>query len=61
MVEVSVTATGARTKDYGETAGDVRGLPQFVVVVGDDVSVAATVEPVEGSKMSGIPPSSASL
>ena len=61
MVEVSVTPTGARTKDDGETAGDVRGLPQFVVVVGDDVSVAATVKPVEGSKLSGVPPSSASL
>ena len=60
MVEVSDTATGARPKKYGETAGDVRGLPQFVVVVVDVVSVAATGEPVEGTEMSGVPPSSAS-
>ena len=60
MVEVSVTATGARPKEDGETAGDVKGLPQFVVVVGAVVSVAATGEPVEGTEMRGVPPSSAS-
>ena len=42
MVEVSDTATGARPKEDGETAGDVRGLPQFVVFVVAVVSVAAT-------------------
>ena len=33
MVEVSVTATEARPKEDGDTAGDVTGLPQTVVVV----------------------------
>ena len=60
MVEVSDTATGDRPKKYGETADDVRALPQFVVVVVDVVSVAATGEPVEGTEMRGVPPSSAS-
>ena len=58
MVEVSVTATGARPKDDGETAGDDRGLPQIVVVVVAVVSVAG--EPVEGTELRGVPPSSAS-
>ena len=60
MLEVSVTATGARTKEDGETAGDVRGMPQFVVVVGAVVSVAATGEPVECTEMRGVTPSCAS-
>ena len=60
MLEVSVTVTGARPKEDGETEGDVKGLPQFVVVVGAIVSVAATKEPVEGTVMRGVPPSSAS-
>ena len=42
MVEVSDTATGARPKEDGETGGDVRGLPQFVVFVVAVVIVAAT-------------------
>ena len=42
MVQVSDTATGARPKEDGETAGDVRGLPQFVIFVVAVVSVAAT-------------------
>ena len=46
-MEVSHTATGARPKEDFETAGDVRGLPHFVVVVVAVVSVAATGEPVE--------------
>ena len=60
MVEVSDAATGDRPKKYGETAGDVRVLPQFVVFVVDVVSVAATGEPVEVTEMRGVPPSSAS-
>ena len=56
MVEVSVTATGARPKEDGETAGDVKGLPQVVVVVVAVVSVAATGEPGEGAEMEGVPP-----
>ena len=59
-MEVSVTAAGARPKDDGETAGDVRGLMQVVVVIVAVVSVAATGEPVEGTLMRGVPPSSAS-
>ena len=47
-------------KEDGETAGDVRGLPQFVVVVVAVVSVAATGEPVERAVMREVPPSSAS-
>ena len=57
---MSDTATGDRPNEYGETAGDVRGLLQFVVVVVDVVSVAAKGEPVEGAEMSGVPLSSAS-
>ena len=60
MMEVSVTATGARPKEDGQTAGDIRGLPQFVVVVVAVVSVAATGEPVERAVMRDVPPSSAS-
>ena len=43
-MEVSVTATGARSEGDGVTAGDDRGLPQIVVVVVAVVSVAG--EPV---------------
>ena len=50
MVEVSVTATVARPKEDGETAGNVTGLPQIVV------SVAATGEPAGGAEMEGVPP-----
>ena len=60
MVEVSDTVIGAMPKEDGETAGDVRGLPQFVVVVVAVVSVAATGEPVERAVMRDVPPSSAS-
>ena len=49
-----------QAKDDGETAGDVRGQPQIVVVVVAVLSVAATGEPVEGTEMRGVPPSSAS-
>ena len=55
-MQVSVTATGARPKEDGETAGDVTGLPQVVVVVVAVVSVAATGEPGEGAEMEGVPP-----
>ena len=57
---VEVDDTGARPKEDVEPAGDVRGLPQFVVVVVAVVSVAATGEPVEGTVMRGVPRSSAS-
>ena len=57
MMEVSVTATGARPKEDGETAGVVRSRSQFVQAF---VSVAATGESVEGTVMRGVPPSSAS-
>ena len=56
MVEVSVTATGARPKEDGDTAGDVTGLPQTVVVVVAVDSVTATGESVEGAEMEGVPP-----
>ena len=56
MVEVSVTATGARPKEDGETAGDVIGLPQVVVVVVAVDSVTATGEPVEDARVEGVPP-----
>ena len=57
-MEVSVTATGARSEGDGVTAGADRGLPQIVVVVEAVVSVAG--EPVEGTELRGVPPSSAS-
>ena len=53
MVKVRITATGARPKEDGDTAGEMTGLPQIVVVV---VKVAATGEPVEGTEMEGVPP-----
>ena len=56
MVEVSVTATGARPKEDGETAGDITGLPQTVVVVVAVDSVTATREQVGGAEMEGVPP-----
>ena len=56
MVELSVTATGARPKEDGETAGDITGLPQTVVVVVAVDSVTATGEPVEGAEVEGDPP-----
>ena len=56
MVEVSVTATGARPKEDGETAGDVTGLPQTVVVVVAVDSVTATGRPGEGAGGEGVPP-----
>ena len=56
MVKVRITATGARPKEDGDTAGEMTGLPQVVVVVVAVVKVAATGEPVEGTEMEGVPP-----
>ena len=56
---MSDTATGTRPKEDGDTAGDVRCLPHFVVVVVAVVSEAATGEPVEGTMTRDVPPSSA--